>query len=318
MLIRKDSDRFIPRDIERRFRGATLNAQAVDRFRRRAGTPGIHFDSYGQSQIGTSRRENQDQFISMTLGTDLWGGDGFLGVADGIGGTPGGAQASYIAMNTLQRFVREEFTLLIRPERNDGEIIETLIRGLKRCHQELQHFADEHPGYSGMGTTMTAALVVWPRLYLVHIGDSRAYLLRNGKLKRLTHDHTYGQALLEAGVLNELTIKTSSMRNVLSNYLSGDRPEKDAEVHPDAHVELLRPGDTLLLSSDGLTRAISEDLILETLMGEASPRDLCRTLIERARERQSKSDATALVARFIDANAIITARRQLGRREKLE
>jgi len=240
----------------------------------------------------------------MPLGVDRRGISYLLGVADGIGGAPGGQKASRIAADAFQRFVREESDLLLRPKRNDGEIVQTLIRGLNRCQGELQQFVEKHVEYTGMGTTMTAALVLWPHLYLVHMGNTRAYLLRQGEMKPLTHDHTYGQALLDAGVLNESTLETSSMRNVLSTFLSGNPPHNDPEVHPEVRLEVLHPGDLLLLCTNGLTNSIPEELLLNILKHETSSQGLCRKLMDSARERQSKDDATAVVAQFFDVLAV--------------
>jgi len=302
MWKRSDSKRFIPTDIGRRFRASAFHDPERDHARRRPGRLQVHFDGYGQTQIGRTRRVNQDQFFTMPLGADASGVNCLIGVADGIGGAPGGEDASFLAVETLTRFVREESDRFLRPDGNDGEIVQTLTRGLKRCHAELQDIVEHHPELSGMGTTMTAGLVLWPRFYLVHLGDARAYLLREGALRRLTRDHTYAQALLDAGVLNETTIKTSAMRNVLSDYLSGDLPEKDPEVHPEVRVELLREGDTLLFCTDGLTDVLSDEMLLDLLASGGSPRELCRTLIERARDLQARDDATALIARFEGAN----------------
>lgn len=253
--------------------------------------------------MGTLRPVNEDQFFSMPLGPGRRGVNFLLGVADGIGGAPGGEKASAMAIDALQQFVLEERDRLLRTERNDGEIIQTLIRGLNRCQWELQQFVDAHPEYSGMGTTMTAALVLWPHLYLAHLGNTRAYLLRQGAMRPLTHEHTYGQALLDAGVLNESTFKSSSMRNILSTYLSGDHPHKDVEAHPEVHLELLHPDDTLLLCTNGLTNSIPDDSILDILKEETSAQDACQKLMDRAREREAKDDATALIARFVDVLA---------------
>jgi protein phosphatase len=295
--------RFLPANIGRRFRGAAVHDPASVRASRTTRFPRVRFDGYGESQIGSLRQVNEDQFFSMPLGPGRRGINYLLGVADGIGGAPAGDKASYIAVDAFQQFVREASDLLLRPERNDGEIIETLIRGLKRCQGELQRFVEKHVECSGMGTTMTAALVLWPKLHLVHMGNTRAYLLRQGEMKPLTHDHTYGQALLDAGVLNKSTFEASYMRNVLSTFLSGDPSLKDPEVHPEVRLEVLHPGDTLLLCTNGLTKSLPEELLLNLLKVDTSSQDLCRKLMDSARERQSKDDATALVARFVDVLA---------------
>lgn len=250
--------------------------------------------------MGSLRQVNEDQFFTLPLGPERRGINTLLGVADGIGGAPGGEKASAMAVQTLEQFILEERELLLRPERNEGEVIQTLTRGLNRCQREIQQFVEEHPiEYTGMGTTMTAALVLWPHLYLVHMGNARACLVRQGKLKTLTHEHTYGQALLDAGVLNESTFKTSAMRNILSTFL-GDHVQTDPEVRPDIHVELLHPGDTLLFTTNGLTHAVPEETLLKILKEKPSSQDLCQKLMDSAREHQSKDDATALVARFVD------------------
>jgi len=310
MWKRPDSKRFIPADIGRRFRASSFHDPEHDRAQRRPARYHVHVDGYGQSQIGRTRRINQDQFFTMPLGTNASGVNCLLGVADGICGAPGGEDASSLAVETLTRFVQEESERLLRPDGNDGEIVQTLNRGFKRCHAQLQEIVEQRPEFSGMGTTLTAALVLWPRLYLAHLGDARAYLFREGALRRLTHDHTYAQALFEAGFLNEKTIKTSAMRNVLSNYLSGDVPEKDPEVHPEVRVELLRERDTLLFCTDGLTHVLSDEMLTDLLASGGSPQELCRTLIERACGLQARDDATVLIARFEGADPRPAPRRQ--------
>lgn len=298
MWRRKDSKRFIPSDIGRRLRAASFHNPDADHAQRRALGEAIRMDCQGQTQIGRTRRVNQDLFFTVPLGTDEGRLNCLLGVADGIGGAPGGEEASSIAVETLTRFVQEESPLLLRPERNDGEIVQILTRGLQRCHAELQELVERHPDHSGMGTTLTAGLILWPHLYVVHLGDARAYLIRDGALRQLTHDQTYGQALLEAGVLTAATIRTSAMRNVLSNYLSGDLPEKDPEVHPEVRVDLLQPGDTLLFSTDGLTDVVPDETLLKTLTQDEPSGDLCRTLLDLARQREARDDSTVLIARF--------------------
>jgi len=266
-----------------------------ERSLRRAGGLRIRLDSFGMTQMGRTRRSNQDRFFALPVGSLP---NCFLGVADGIGGHPAGNEASTTVVETLQKFIGEETGMLIRPDRVDDEIVETLRRGLGRCHEEMQRLVERQPEWSGMGTTLTAALVLWPKMYLVHMGDARGYLMNRGTIRRLTRDHTYGQALLDAGVLNETTIRSSAMRFVLSNFLSGDMPEKDEEVHPDTMVVLLDPGDTILLCTDGLTDVVSDEELARFLRREEPPEALCGELLALARERRAKDDTTAVIARF--------------------
>jgi PPM family protein phosphatase len=278
-----------------RFAGRHRQWHAEEHANRRAGGLRIRLDSFGMTQMGQKRRSNQDRFFSLPVGSLP---NCLLGVADGIGGGPAGLEASSLVAETFQRFVGEESGMLIRPGRVDGEILETLTRGLRRCHEEMQHLVENHPEWSGMGTTLTSAVVLWPKMYLVHVGDARAYILSRGSLRRLTRDHTYAQALLEAGVLNESTVRSSAMRRVLSNFISGDLPEKDPEVHPDVTVAILEPGDTLLLCTDGLTDVLTDEEIGEELKREESPEAHVTRLLGLARDREARDDTTAVVARF--------------------
>jgi protein phosphatase len=163
----------------------------------------------------------------------------------------------------------------------------------------MQQLVEKHPDWSGMGTTITAGLVLWPKMYLVHAGDARAYILNRGTLRRITRDHTYAQALLDAGVLNDSTLKTSAMRFVLSNFISGDLPEKDPEVHPDVTVAILEPGDTILLCTDGLTDVIPEEELSDLLKRDETPEAQVNQLLDLARDRKARDDTTAVVARFV-------------------
>src|SRR6185295_932160 len=198
-----------------RFTGRHRQWHDEEHANRRAGGLRIRLDSFGMSRMGRTRRSNQDRYFMLPVGSLP---NCFLGVADGIGGGPAGAEASSLVAESLQKFVGEESGMLIRPGRLDGEIVETLTRGLRRCHDQMQQLVEKHPDWSGMGTTITAGLVLWPKMYLVHAGDARAYILNRGTLRRITRDHTYAQALLDAGVLNDSTLKTSAMRFVLSNF----------------------------------------------------------------------------------------------------
>lgn len=295
MWRRKDSKRHVPADIGRRFRAASFHDPAQDRAVRHG--LDVLLDAEGATRIGASRRTNQDQHFVLPL---EGGGpaDCLLGVADGIGGGPGGTEAARFVADTFQAFVKEETPLLLRSQRNEGEILETLTRGLRRCHSVLQAEVERRPEYSGMGTTLTAALVVWPTLFGVHLGDSRAYLFQEGAIQRLTRDHTYGQALLDAGVLTPKTVATSHWKYVVSNFLTGKIPEGDPEVHPDVHLARLHPGDAVLLCSDGLTDVVSDEELEKILSKSGSAKDQSAALIDLAVRRSARDDATALVARF--------------------
>jgi PPM family protein phosphatase len=294
MWRRKDSKRYVPSDLRRRLRALSFHDPAGDHATRHA--LHLRLDAHGVSVIGRTRRVNQDRFFILPIeGSPV---NCLLGVADGLGGHPGGTEAANFVADTLQAFVREELPFLLRTDRSDPEIIETLTRGLRRCHTVLQSEVERRPEYSGMGTTLTSALVIWPLFYLVHLGDSRGYHLHRGALRRLTRDQTYGQALVDAGVLTSEKMATSRWKYVVSNFITGKIPEEDPEVHPDVYVDQLQPGDSLLFCTDGLTDVVSDEDLQRVMTGLGSAERQSLALLDLASARSARDDATVLVARF--------------------
>jgi protein phosphatase len=278
---------------------------------------GALLDSHGDSKIGRLRTINQDRFFIMSFmlksspethkpadgaeSPPLLGTTGYLfGVADGIGGAPAGERASLLVAGTLKAFIKEESADLLRAGRQDGEIVKTLSRGLKRCQAALAEEVKQHPEYWGMGTTLTAAVVLWPRLYLFHMGDSRAYLLRGGSLRQLTQDQTYAQSLVEAGILDSKSAEHSKWKHVVWNILGGKASGRNPEVHPEVRIEDLRGDDILVLCTDGLTNSLTDETIRDLLSKGGSSEELCRGLTDSAHEMKAQDDTTVVVARFAD------------------
>jgi serine/threonine protein phosphatase PrpC len=237
-------------------------------------------DCHGDSRIGRLRKVNQDRFFFMPLPLQptpsLPETKGYLlGVADGVGGAPAGERASLLAVRTLKAFITEESSRLLQTGHKDAEIVETFSRGLRRCQSALAEEVSRHPEYRGMGTTLTAAVVLWPRLYVFHMGDSRAYLLRDGMLRRLTQDQTYARTLMDAGVLDAGTASRSRWKHVVWNVLGGRKGSgRDPEVHPAVHIEDLRGGDLLLLCTDGLSNPLPDETLRDLLLKGGSSEDI--------------------------------------------
>jgi len=271
-------------------------------------------DCHGDSKIGRLRTINQDRFfiMSFTLKTIQDSSEGtppappaiatgyLIGVADGVGGAPAGERASLLAAGTLKAFIQEESPGLLQPGLRDSEVVETLGRGLRRCHAAIAEEVRRHPEYWGMATTLTAAVVLWPRLYVVHLGDSRAYLLRDGVLRRLTRDQTIARSLVDAGVFDSKGADRSRWKHVVWNVLGGRISSRDPEVHPEVHIEDLHAGDTLLLSTDGISNPLTDETIRGLLVKGGSSEEICRSLTDSALEMRSQDDATVVVARFAD------------------
>ncbi len=145
-----------------------------------------------------------------------------------------------------------------------------------------------------MGTTLTMAYSVGCDLFVVHAGDSRAYLFRRGELIQLTSDHTLVQALVDGGTLTPEAAKRHKGRNIVTNVVGGPREGVHAEIHKLA----VEDGDTLLLCSDGLTEPVNDDRIAEALARHEDPEGACARLVDLALERGGPDNVTVVVAHY--------------------
>ena len=146
----------------------------------------------------------------------------------------------------------------------------------------------------GMGSTLTGARSFGRELLIVHVGDSRAYLLRAGHLQRLTRDHTYAQMMVEAGQLAPDEVALSGVCHILTNVLGGTLEQVDVDVD----LVRLEHGDRLLLCSDGLTDAVNDDTIRATLVTAASSNEACGRLVQLALDGGGRDNITVVVASF--------------------
>ena len=224
-------------------------------------------------------------------------------VADGIGGGKAGEMASYLAKETVRDYV-----LAQRP--TTSAIPSTLVRAFEEANQRIYAEAEKDPSLAGMGTTCTAVVVVGYRLYLAHVGDTRAYLVRGSGITQLSVDHTWAEEALRAG-RSEEEIRQHPNRHVIKRYLGIDLAMKvDTHYRPfgDEGQELvdsvkeplfLQDGDTLLLCSDGLTDVLGDPQILSVLRGRRAPQ-AASALVEQALKvplppDKKKDNITALV-----------------------
>ena len=147
-----------------------------------------------------------------------------------------------------------------------------------------------------MGTTITLAYIVWPHVYLIHVGDSRAYVVRDSDVIHLTHDQTYAQALVDAGLMDESEVRKSPLRHVLSGLVGCS----SLHLTPEVSQFKLSFGDRLLLCTDGLTSQLSDSQIVTILSGSDSAEDACRALVNSANEAGGLDNVTVVLAHFTD------------------
>lgn len=218
-----------------------------------------------------------------------------LVVADGVGGQAFGELASLLALRTGLDlgFSEVKWTLKIG-EREIQELKEKAELYFRLMDRAVIQEGRVDPKAMGMATTLTAAYTFGPEAFVFHVGDSRAYLHREGSIHRLTRDHTVAQKLADAGVISPESIAVNSMRSVLTNCIGGSKEGVKVDVRHAA----LEDGDCLLLCTDGLTDMVDEETISRNLSTHLKSQDACQALLDLALENGGKDNVTVVVARY--------------------
>jgi serine/threonine protein phosphatase PrpC len=232
-----------------------------------------------RSDVGLVRQNNQDSGYA---------GPHLLVVADGMGGHAGGDVASSLAIGELAP---------LDGESHGSDALEHLSKAVLAAHRELLGRVSEEPQLAGMGTTVTALLRTGSKLALAHIGDSRAYLLRDGGLVQITKDHTFVQTLVDEGRLTPEEAEQHPQRSVLMRVLS----DVVEDVEPDLSMREARVGDRYLLCSDGLSGVVSFDTLRDTLAAGQDPATTCDALVQLATRGGAPDNVTCIVADIIEA-----------------
>jgi serine/threonine protein phosphatase PrpC len=223
------------------------------------------------TDVGRVREGNEDAYMVR---------DPLFAVADGMGGHQGGEVASNLALERLERAT-------------DGD--SDLADVVREANRAVFEQAAQDPGLAGMGTTLTAVRVQDERLHLAHVGDSRMYLLRDGRLDRITRDHTVVEQMVDQGRMTAEDAKIHPQRSILTRALGVDE-----DIQVDESDVDVRPGDRVLLCSDGLTGMVDEDRILSILTDTPDPQAACGALIEAANEAGGQDNITAVVLDVLD------------------
>ena len=264
----------------------------------------VRIDAVGLSHTGKVRSANEDHFAIMVLhrsiqlrSTNLQDTTildrlrrpevNILVVADGVGGAIGGKLASGVAVRSVVEYLAEAVGC-VQDFDVDREqtFLDHLSRAVERGHDRLKAMFQAQ---GGPATTLTMVTVVWPRAYVVHVGDSRGYYLRNRTLKQFTRDQTMGDYLVDIGAVTEQHAQKAGLYNVLSSAVGGD-------LVPSVGVVDLTEGDTLLLCSDGLTKHVPDERIAQ-LLGTNDPETAAQSLIDAALEGGGSDNVTVVVAR---------------------
>jgi protein phosphatase len=258
---------------------------------------------FGRTDVGRTREHNEDAFVVADLSTDnatlqpevrthAAGGKGSLFmVADGMGGAAAGEIASAMAVDIVLGELRTNW--LAEPEGNAEAFVRAIKSATKAANERINSYATAHPEYRGMGTTATIAGLLGDTLYLAQVGDSRAYLVRDGVARQITKDQSLMQKLIEAGELTEEEAEHSERRNIILQALG---PEPTIKV--DLTHQRVRRGDTLVLCSDGLSGQVTKDDIARIVTQNQDLTAACKALIDQANAAGGPDNITVIVARF--------------------
>jgi protein phosphatase len=266
-------------------------------------------DVFGLTDVGKVRELNEDQFLVVSLrkavdvrhtslpdpdlDKRISGAEALLFVvADGVGGRPGGELASGTAVAGLLEYVDEAVVCYHSLDVDqEHDFLSRLESAIHRAHQRIL----EHHGTDGKGpaTTVTMITLCWPRAYLVHVGDSRAYYFRQQRLRQLTRDQTMGEYMVDLGAWTEEQAARAKVAGNLTSVVGG------SEMTPSIGLVDLEPGDTLLLCTDGLSKYVGEDRLVEVLRSSDSAETKCRRLVQDALDAGGDDNVTVIVARAL-------------------
>jgi len=267
-------------------------------------------DVYGSTHPGKARSVNQDHFLICSLQRQiqvhrtslpdpgqlpLTERLAFLAmVADGVGGGVMGEEASRLALEGVMAYVAHGMHCYYTADSaDDATFARALEDAALRCHTEIAQRAGKDASRRGMATTLTLWIGVWPRAYLLHVGDSRAYLLRGGELAQISRDQTMAQDLVDRGVLTRTRAHKTRWAHLLSSAIGGSRTAPVVTRLDQSW------GTVGLLCSDGLTRHVPDERIRERLRAMTSSRQVCEELIQDALDGGGSDNITVVVGRTV-------------------
>lgn len=235
-------------------------------------------DHYSASDTGRQRRHNEDSLFARAP---------LFVVADGMGGAQAGEVASRTAVEVFHQGLRDA----------DGSPGERLVARVREANSHIHELSQRNADQAGMGTTITAVWVDAEEVVIAHVGDSRAYCLRDGQLMRLTDDHSLVDELLRQGKLTPEEAEGHPQRSIITRALG---PEPDVEV--DVRVHRARAGDSYLLCSDGLTTMVHESRLLEIMSSQPRLRDAGEALLAAANQAGGRDNITVVLFRLEDVD----------------
>jgi PPM family protein phosphatase len=262
--------------------------------RRAADNGGLRIHGAGVSDVGRKRRANED---SYTTSDDLR----LYVVADGMGGHAAGEVASRLAVESIERHIaaaQPDLPPTVPSETSTLSIEDPslpvparrVLNAIRLANQEIVRSVRRDQSMRGMGTTVVLAYIQGKRAYIGSVGDSRAYLVRDGAIRQLTDDHTFVNEQVRAGTLTAQEARRHPARNILTRAVGSQD-----DIEADVIQQDLKPGDQILLCSDGLTTMVEDEDILDMLRGAGDPEAGCKSLVDLANQRGGDDNITAVL-----------------------
>lgn len=246
-----------------------------------------HLAAGSASDTGKVRDQNEDSFfVDVEVGLFI--------VSDGMGGAQAGALASEIVVKALPPMIQDQITKLTNPTNKAirRSLKDAIVELSKRLHNESVDQID----LKGMGATVVLAMVYESNVHIAHMGDSRAYLLRQGRLEQLTQDHSIVGILLRLGDITPEEAEIHPARGRLSRFVG-----MEGEVYSDVLTLALRAEDRLLLCSDGLSGMVTNRAIADVLMKHPDPQIACEALVDAANSAGGKDNVTVVIIAYKDS-----------------
>lgn len=248
----------------------------------------FNIQAAGKTDVGLVRKNNEDNF-----GYDLR--EGVFVVCDGMGGQVAGELASKIAVETVLGYFRHEKHGSRVFGRGFDEVSDganALANSIQLANRAIQDAALQSPDKTGMGSTIVALHVSDDLFSIGNVGDSRIYLVRDGTIQQITTDHSFVMEQVRRGLISVEEAEQSELQNVIVKALGTEE-----SIEPDLADHQLEPGDTLLLCTDGLSRYVKDEVLLEILTAQGSLDEACSDLIEAAKASHSDDNITCLILR---------------------
>lgn len=239
---------------------------------------------FTKTDIGQARSMNQD---SLLVSENKDKGLNLYILADGMGGYKGGEIASKVAVTAIEKYITEKFDAISKDKES---ILDLIDDSIDFANSAIYEESEQDEELQDMGTTLEVLLIYKNKVYIGHIGDSRIYRIRKGKMKKITTDHSYVEKLIQDGEITREEAYNHPKKNLLIKALGTDKV-----VEPDLLYTMLNKNDILLMCSDGLTNMIRENEILDTILSKEEQVDVTEILVNKANEAGGLDNISVII-----------------------